>query len=200
MALKEIYEKWSDDRRVLFVRWVLILLITGVGTLLLSFYKDSMDTTKFELLEQRIDSLSLKVTHYEIERIVMQNEIDKLRENQIKFNNLEDQFANPRILKSMNGDVFSINNAYYFDFMKPYGFDKTDYKNDFQFWGKETALYIQSIEKIALDKERAVTVDAELENPFEKGTYIKRQVTINPLKDRYGNWIAFEISVNKVYK
>tara|TARA_R110002051_G_scaffold297564_2_gene363993 strand:+ start:44467 stop:45069 length:603 start_codon:yes stop_codon:yes gene_type:complete len=200
MALKEIYEKWSDDRRVLFVRWVLILFATGVGTLILGFYKDNSDANKFELLEKRVDSLSLTVTHYEIERIVMQNEIDKLRENQIKFNNLEDQFANPRILKSMNGDVFSINNAYYVDFMKPYGYLKSDYKNDLQFWGKKTADYIRSIEKIALDKERAVTIDADLENPFEKGTYIKRQVTINPLKDRYGNWIAFEISVNKVYK
>lgn len=200
MALKDMYEKWSDDRRILFVRWVFAIFIGTLITMGYGLMEKKAFNKKFALFEQKIDSLSDAVVHYEIERIVMQNEIDKLRENQIKFNNLEDQYAMPRILKSLNGDVFSINNAYYNDFMKPFGFKKNDYKNDIQFWGKETAEYLRSIEVLSLERAGPITVNVNMENPFQKGTYIDREVTINPLKDRYGSYIAFEVSISKYYK
>lgn len=199
MAFNDWYDNLSKDRRLLFVRWLLVLFIsTGVGLVYGYTDKKAYDK-KFDAYDLKMDSLKEELTGYKIEKIRMQNEIDKLKENQIKFNNLEDQYAQPRILKSLTGEVFSINNAYYFDFMKPYGFIKSDYKNDVQFWGKKTAEKFHTMEALALKERRPLTMHVNIESPFKEGEYIDRDVTVNPLKDRYGVYIAFEVAISKEY-
>lgn len=199
MGLNQYYEKLSKDSRVLFVRWVFILLATGLVTFGMGLYKDYRDAKKYEVLLKKMDTLEDAAGKDAIEKIIMKNEIERLKENQIKFDNLEEQYATPRVLKSLTGEVFSINNAFYRDFLEPFGFEKKDYKNDRQFWGEKVADILSQPEQMALEQKRTLTIHVNFENPFDPGKYIDRKWTVNPLKDRYGTYIAIEISVSKEY-
>ncbi len=200
MALKEMYERWSDDRRVLFVRWVLIIFIGAVLTSGYNFYDSNQTTRKLERKQLEIDTLKANADDMEQQIIVLQFKVETLIQNQIRFDKLEDQYANPRILKDMNGNVLSINEAYYQDFMKPFGFKKDDYRNDVQFWGYEFAQKIKSLEDLAIKAQRPVTVDFTTKLPFGDLPKIDRKVTVNPLRDRYDRYFMFEISIFKDYK
>ena len=200
MALKEMYERWSDDRRVLFVRWVLIIFIGAVLTSGYNFYDSNQTTRKLERKQLEIDTLKANADDMEQQIIVLQFKVETLIQNQIRFDRLEDQYANPRILKDMNGNVLSLNEAYYQDFMKPFGFKKEDYRNDVQFWGVEFSEKIRSLEQLAIKSERAVTVDFSSRLPFGDLPKIDRKVTVNPLRDRYDRYFMFEISIFKDYR
>ena len=200
MALKDLYEKWSDDRRVLFVRWVLIIFITGIVSFSHSVYNNRQMNRKIELKDAQIDTLQIQSKDQQREITILNFKVETLTQNQIKFDKLEDQYANPRILKDLRGNVLSLNEAYYVDFMKPFGFKKEDYKNDVQFWGYEFASKITELEQLALNNGRPITVDFSSRLPFGDLPKIDRKVTVNPLKDRYDRFFMFEISVFKEYK
>ena len=185
MPLKDFYEKLKDDQRVLFVRWVLVVFATGIFSGAIGLYKSKEYQNQLEGFK---------------ENSIEQDSTILVMKFEMQFDQLEDQYANPRILKDLRGNALSINEAYYIDFMKPFGFNKNDYKNDVDFYGLEFALKIRSLEKTAIDLERPITVDFMTKLPFGDLPDIDRKVTVNPLKDRYGQVFMLEISIWKEYK
>ncbi|PIB28929.1 hypothetical protein BFP77_08405 [Maribacter sp. 4U21] len=193
MPLNDFYEKLTKDKRVLFVRWVLIVFATGISTMAIGWYKSRQYQAQLEVF--KVNEIAR-----EKEIVTMKFEIQDLRENQIRFDQLEDQYANPRILKDLRGNALSINQAYYVDFMQPFGFQKSDYKNDVEFYGVEFSSKIRELEQTAIKLGRPITVDFMTKLPFGDLPDINRKVTVNPLRDRYGQIFMLEIAIFKEYK
>lgn len=186
---------------MIFVRWVIVIFATGVGLTAISFYKDQKDEERYDKVIEKLELQSETMDRMQLEKVVMQNEIEVLKRTQIKFNFLEDQYATPQVIKSLSGEVLSVNNAFYKDFLRPFGFEKEDYKggNDKDFWGEKIAGILAAPENMAIRQERPITVPIKFRNPFDPNTVIDRKWTANPIKDRYGNYIAIEVTVSKEY-
>lgn len=200
MPVNEFYESFTKDRRVLFLRFVCGAFITGILTFGWGVYSNNSTQNEMKRISTENDTLKFNDMKKDGEITLLKIQVRDLQDNQIKFDNLEDQFANPRILKDLFGNVLSINHAYYLDFMKPFGFVKKDYRNDTQFWGRDFASKIHDFEELALRENRPVTMRLNDRLPFGNKPLIDRMFTVNPIRDRYGRFFMIEISVFKNYK
>lgn len=200
MTLGGWFEKLATSRKTFILRTVLAVFVTSLLTFGYSIYNERNWSKQLKRANADIDTLT--TARHELEKKVLQltQLVERLQDSQMRFNFLEDQYSQPRIIKGVEGEVITMNKAYFNEFMKPWGFRREDYRNDAQFWGPNIAKDFRALEDKAKQMGRPVTVYADVKPEFMGGQRLQRTVHVAPLYDKYGILIAFEVEVQKDYK
>ena len=123
----------------------------------------------FDLQSKQIADLTTKVEKLSEENNKLRNEIADMKlaqyrsnQNSILFNNSIDAFPFPYWVKSREGRMIKLNQAYEDQYLKPRGLTRLDYldKTDYEVWDQETALsFREADQRVAQLKKKVLVVE-----------------------------------------
>lgn len=134
-------------------------------------------------IEKKYENTSERLSVLNEENYELKNDVESLKRNMLILSLADDNFPNPKWIKSVDLMMIKLNKAYEKAYLEPYGMTRDDYigEYDYDVWPEDVAAGFREGDRMVLEAGTPVTFFEEL-RMSEKEPYKKVKVTKYPIK------------------